>query len=169
MTTQTPAPPVQMVIGEAEHSVSQVANYFLNRSQNDSRPSTDVTHLKLQKLAYYAQAWHVTILRRRLFAERIEAWVHGPVSPDLYSEYRHYGYQSIYGNILGESQFNEQTLGVLNAVWITYGDKDAKELEKLTHSEEPWKLARGNMPATMYGNNEISVEGMANYYSRYYQ
>ncbi|MGH0414327.1 Panacea domain-containing protein [Bacillus cereus] len=151
-----------------QNTISEVAGYFLNRSLNDFRPNTGVTHLKLQKLTYYAQAWHMVILGRALFEEKIEAWVHGPVSPELYNQYRHYGYQIISEIGLREYAFEEDTLEVLNAVWKTYGDKDAKDLEKLTHSEEPWQSARAGMPASMSGNNEITITSMKDYYSRYY-
>jgi len=38
-------------------SVNDVANYFLKILERDSGSS--ITHLKLQKLVYYAQAWHL--------------------------------------------------------------------------------------------------------------
>ncbi|MGR5987198.1 Panacea domain-containing protein [Bacillus sanguinis] len=65
-----------------------VAQYFLSRST----PNTDrsITHLKLQKLAYYAQAWHLALngIDQPLFKDKIEAWVHGPVCPSLYSVFK---------------------------------------------------------------------------------
>ena len=58
-------------------SVFDVANWFLSKGS--------VTHKKLQKLCYYSQAWHCALYDGTpLFAERIEAWVHGPVIPELY-------------------------------------------------------------------------------------
>ena len=47
-----------------------------------------MSHKKLQKLCYYAQAWYVTIKNKPLFEDDIEAWVHGPVVPSLYSQYK---------------------------------------------------------------------------------
>ena len=38
-----------------------------------------MTHMRLQKLLYYVQGWHMAWYGRPLFAERIEAWQHGPV------------------------------------------------------------------------------------------
>ena len=148
-------------------NVMNVANFFLHKSQSDFRPNTKITHLKLQKLVYYAQAWHLAMLNQRLFDSRLEAWVHGPVSPELYNEYRQSGYQVITNSVANPFNFNERTLGVLNAVWQIYGDKDAKELEKLTHSELPWLDARRNIPLHVSSNNEISLQDMNEYYSRY--
>jgi uncharacterized phage-associated protein len=44
----------------------------------------DITNLKLQKLLYYCQAWSLVFTGQALFAERIEAWVHGPVVPSIF-------------------------------------------------------------------------------------
>ena len=74
-------------------TVFDVALYFLNRS--DSAGSYAITHLKLQKLVYYAQAWSLAVRGEPIFEEHIEAWTHGPVSPDLYRIYRNNGYNTI--------------------------------------------------------------------------
>ncbi|MED1085491.1 Panacea domain-containing protein [Bacillus mycoides] len=154
---------------ESTPSVFKVAAYFLYKSQNDLRPNTSITHLKLQKLVYYAQAWHLAILGKRLFNERLEAWVHGPASPDLYRTYRPYGYQVITAYIHNSDVqgFSKQSLMVLDGVWQIYGDKDAKELEKLTHSEEPWLRARQDVAPDVSSDNEIYIEDMKSYYSKY--
>ncbi|MGU3395022.1 Panacea domain-containing protein [Priestia sp. D51] len=148
-------------------SAMDVARYFLHKSQSDSRPNTKITHLKLQKLVYYAQAWHLAMLNRPLFDSRLEAWVHGPVSPELYNLYRPYGYQVIPHIVASSFAFTKPMLEVLKAVWHIYGDKDAKELEKLTHSETPWLKARGNTPLDMAANTEISRDDMRDYYAEY--
>jgi len=43
-----------------------------------------MTHMKLQRLVYYSQAWHLAWDGVPLFPERIEAWANGPVVPVLY-------------------------------------------------------------------------------------
>lgn len=39
-----------------------------------------ITTMKLQKLVYYAQAWHLVFHSEPLFADTIEAWPQGPVT-----------------------------------------------------------------------------------------
>ena len=56
--------------------VRVVAQYFLWKSS--------MSHKKLEKMCYYAQAWYLANHGRPLMPNRFEAWVHGPVSPDLY-------------------------------------------------------------------------------------
>ena len=42
-------------------------------------PAGQMTAKKLEKLVYYAQAWHLARHQRPLFPETIEAWAQGPV------------------------------------------------------------------------------------------
>lgn len=58
-------------------SALDVAAYILNKQG-------PMTHMKLQRLVYYSQAWHLVWEDKPLFAERIEAWAGGPVIPVLY-------------------------------------------------------------------------------------
>jgi len=48
----------------------------------------EVTTWKLQKLAYYAQAWHLVRFGTKFFPSDFEAWEHGPVARDLYDVHR---------------------------------------------------------------------------------
>ena len=59
------------------------ADYFLSKIDEDA--GDVITNLKLQKLVYYAQGFSLALCGRPLFAERIEAWQHGPVCP-LFSQ-----------------------------------------------------------------------------------
>ena len=63
-------------------TAAQVADYFLSLVDEDAGDS--MTNLRLQKLLFYAQAWHLALTNRPLFEEDFEAWVHGPVIPSFY-------------------------------------------------------------------------------------
>ncbi len=53
----------------------------------------------------------------------------------------------------------------LEEVWNKYGILDATKLEMLTHSEEPWKEARGSLAPDLPSRSVITQESMKNYYS----
>ncbi|HUZ03805.1 MAG TPA: type II toxin-antitoxin system antitoxin SocA domain-containing protein, partial [Acidobacteriaceae bacterium] len=59
-------------------SASDIAKYFIASFQKKNKA---ISNLKLQKLLYYAQAWHLALYGSPLFSDSIEAWVHGPVVP----------------------------------------------------------------------------------------
>src|SRR5260364_350033 len=70
-------------------SVFDVANYFLTLVEEEVGDA--LSNLKLQKLVYYAQGFHLALFSRPLFENAIEAWTHGPVIPGLYHAYKQYG------------------------------------------------------------------------------
>ncbi len=72
---------------------SKVAKWFINRTNREA--GDVITHLKLQKLVYYAQAWYLANFNRPLFDEDMQAWTHGPVVPSLWKEYRDCGWDGI--------------------------------------------------------------------------
>ena len=61
---------------------TEVARYFLSLTDEDAGEL--ISNLKLQKLLYYAQGFHLAIFGGPLFPESIEAWQHGPVVPEVY-------------------------------------------------------------------------------------
>ncbi len=144
--------------------VKDIAKYFIYRSQEVKRP---ITNLKLQKLVYYAQAWYLVFFDKELYNNTIEAWIHGPVVPSLYQEYKKFGFKEIKLPISNLSEINlpEDIKVHLNDVWDAYGIYDSKYLEMLTHCEEPWQEARLGLDADEPGNQEISTDTMKKYYT----
>lgn len=121
--------------------------------------------MKLQKLVYYAQAWHLVWEDKELFSEEIQAWANGPVVPYLYN--LHHGSFSLSpgffkGDVLS---LTSKSKDVISRVLKFYGDKDAQWLSDLTHMEEPWKNARIGLSEGERGSSVISIESMAEYYS----
>ena len=119
-------------------SCHEVARYFL--AQMDENAGDLISNLKLQKLVYYAQGFALALHGRPLFPERIEAWTHGPVIPELFYEYRGYGSDPIPHP--GETDFSiydAQTRELLDEVYAVYGQFAAWKLRDMTHSEPPWR------------------------------
>lgn len=129
-----------------------------------------MTNLKLNKLVYYTQAWHLALLDRPLFEEQIEAWVHGPVIPELYGEYKRYGYHPILEDNLDlesmRQQFNVAQQDLLGDIIEVYFPKSAYELEQLTHDEDPWILARNGLKPDVASHNVIEHGVMKRFYAQ---
>jgi len=145
-------------------SAQNIAEYFLWKGQTEKQP---VTNKKLQKLLYYAQAWSLVMRDKKLFNDKIEAWVHGPAIREIYLEYKNFGFNPI------KKKINERTIKAvpadvkkfLDEVWAVYGKRDAAYLEHLTHSEEPWQKAREGVEPHIGSENEISLDSMRAFYS----
>jgi uncharacterized phage-associated protein len=121
----------------------QVANWFISKAAE----SGDLfTHLKVQKLLYYAEAWTQVLLDQNLFNEKIQAWAHGPVVPEVFQAFKEYGWNPLPippSNPI--PNLDNDILEVLTQVYDTYGDLPAKTLESMTHDDAPWITARGTL------------------------
>lgn len=145
-------------------SVEDVARFFIWKANQEGKP---ITNKKLQKLLYYAQAWHVTLSEpsEPLFKDEIEAWVHGPAVRRIYLHYKKFGFAPITIEV-SEAEVKElKDHGLLNDIWKVYGKYDAEYLEQLTHEEEPWQKARQGLEVNESSDNAISLESMKDYYS----
>jgi len=143
-----------------------VANFFLACGNEFGDP---MTNLRLQKLVYYAQAWYLANYGKPLFTEDFEAWVHGPVIPELYQKYKRYGPNPIYSNVSLsdiEKRFDEDTKNFLREIAEVYLSFTTYNLERMTHFEDPWTMVRKGFPADASCNNIISKDSMRMYYAK---
>lgn len=143
-------------------SVFDIAKWFINRT--DRAAGDDITQLKLQKLLYYAQAWWLANKNETLFEDDMQAWTHGPVVPSIWQEYKEYGWSSL--PPVDGFQFEDAEIEqYLELLYSKYGCHTAKELEELTHKEEPWKITRGNLPLEAKCSKFIDKSIIRDYYS----
>lgn len=123
-----------------------------------------MTAIKLQKLVYYSQAWHLAWEEVPLFSERVEAWANGPVVPTLYRVHR--GRFEVSNWPDGKSaNLTANQRESIDAVLETYADFAPWQLTDLTHSELPWTEARKGLAPGERGKSTISEETMRDYYA----
>ncbi len=129
--------------------------------------------LKLQKLLYYVEAWHVTFFNEKLFDDDFEAWVHGPVCKEIFTRFKYNHNKFMYSdvsvddlnfdeasNFEGYRDVNTHIENVLEA----YGKFTGAQLEELTHIEDPWLNARGNLAPNEPCDTIITRESMREFY-----
>ena len=136
-------------------SVHDVAAYILSKMGAMSA-------MKLQKLAYYSQAWHLVWEERPLFAAEIEAWANGPVVYDLYQ--RHRGSFSVHAWDGDKNALTPDEASSVDAVLASYGRRTAQELSEMTHRESPWRDARAGIPDGSRSSEVITLAAMHEYY-----
>lgn len=123
-----------------------------------------MTGMKLQKLVYYCQAWHIVWTDDVLFNNRIEAWRDGPVCPDLWREHANeFRVSHIRGG--DPSRLTARQKKTIKQVIKFYGGKTAQWLSDLTHLEAPWAEARRGTHMGASSNAEISPAAMSRYYA----
>jgi uncharacterized phage-associated protein len=138
-------------------TVHDVASYLLKKCG-------PLTVMKLQKLAYYSQAWSLVWDEKPLFNARIEAWANGPVIPALYKVHKGLFVVRKWpdGN---PDNLNQDQKDTLDGVVKFYAQKPAQWLSDLTHREKPWLDARKGLAEGERGDNEITPAAMDEYYS----
>lgn len=139
-----------------------------------------INHLKLQKLLYYIQSWHLVYFEKNpLFKEQPEAWVNGPVYRSIYEKFRsHISYSDKaminhykvnidknFKNSKDELNIDPEQFEFLFSIFKHYGVMSHEKLVFFTHNEDPWNEARSNVGPFEYSNNIISHESMFNYYN----
>ncbi len=115
-----------------------IAKKLIFKAQNDEPNGGErLTNLKLQKLLYYQQGFHLAFFGTPLFAENVEAWMYGPVVPAVYDEYSSYG-SSALPEVSEPISLTEEEERLFNEVYDAYREFSAIGLMNRTHSERPW-------------------------------
>lgn len=153
-------------IDSYNYEATDIANWFLCHIDRDAGDS--ITHLKLQKMLYYAQAWCMVLSGKSLFEDYFEAWSHGPVLPGVYNEFKRYGFEAL-PSCDCVNDIQKEVENILDEVRRVYGEKSAKYLEELTHHEAPWIEARNGLPLEVRCSNIILKENMLRFYSEMLQ
>jgi uncharacterized phage-associated protein len=132
-------------------------------------------HLKLQKLLYYVQSWHLAILGIPIFDEDFKAWVHGPVLTSVWHALKDHSKlnakfklnSASVSKVIAkvEDCLQKDQVDVIADVLEEYGQRSGYHLECLTHSEDPWKNARGDLSPDAKSAARISKASMRKFYA----
>lgn len=126
----------------------------------------ECTTMKLQKLLYYCQGWHLAWCGVPLFDDDIEAWADGPVVRKVYN--RHPGRRNLSAPWPGDgdvSRLSPNEAKSVRLVLDTYGNTPAEDLSTATHEETPWVVARGDHGSGERSNAVIGVGEMQDYFT----
>jgi uncharacterized phage-associated protein len=147
------------------YNAIEIANYLISKSTPGT--SENITNLKLQKILYYAQGFHYATTNQKLFDDEIQAWVHGPVVPNVYHCFKKYNYREIPKPDTIPS-IDPNTSAFLNNIWKLFKNTTGKQLEFMTHQETPWRNIRKDLPEYVYTSDEIPVIEISNYFKKHY-
>ena len=134
-----------------------------------------ISNKKLQKLLYYVEAWSL-VHTESFIKEDFQAWVHGPVVPESYHRYKVFMYSPIVSSYAPEETsgkrlenifktIGEKQKSLVEDVLTRYGALNSFQLEMLSHSEYPWKSARGNISPFVHSTEVIKKDVMKAFYS----
>lgn len=138
-------------------TVAAVANEFLRLSEAEGGKPLD--QMKLQKLLYFAHAWHLAYFNKPLFEDDFEAWPWGPVVREVYAQTNGYGRGPITGRLwefgkTADGRFDFVTpegvpdglKAFIGSVWVTHKRFSGVQLSNATHAAgEPWTIIKDRL------------------------
>ncbi|WP_261517678.1 Panacea domain-containing protein [Campylobacter lanienae] len=123
------------------------------------------SRLKLLKLLYYIQGYHLAMFNAPLFKDKIEAWLHGPVVPSVYRWAKNLTDEKLQDEAMNEKQMgalnlHPQQTELISEVLKIYNKYSAYGLRDKTHTEMPWLSVyeKGQ-------NNEITTESLKSFFT----
>lgn len=151
-------------------TINQICDYIIFRLKSEE--NVPLSNIKLQKLLYYTQAWHLAFHKKELFDGKFEAWIHGPVNREVYSRFNNtkYMFSEIYSTDIIDTniteKLSEEEIKHINIILEHYAKYSGVELEDMSHKEEPWIRAREGYEPNQRCVVEIDNEFLGEYFSR---
>ncbi|MGE9276564.1 MAG: Panacea domain-containing protein [Candidatus Phytoplasma pruni] len=124
------------MLNKEKVNVFDVALYIVKNNPHST------TKMKLNKMIYYAHAKHLVQTKKPLLKEQIQAWIYGPVFPELCTQLKEFTYKPLKPDSLSMgdiTKINATQKQILDDIISLYGDKEAYFLSQQTHEEDPWK------------------------------
>ncbi|SIT17928.1 Panacea domain-containing protein [Paracoccus saliphilus] len=152
---------------ERVSNIHDVTDYIIGRFADD--PGS-LNVLKLQKLLYYVQAWHLAFGAGVLFIGGFQAWVHGPANREIYDRFKttHTMFSDVNRDHI-QPTFRDENLSKgarrhIDEVLEAYGELSGIQLEHMTHDERPWIEARGALRSFERCETVIKESSMERFY-----
>lgn len=122
--------------------VQDVAAFFIDlaQKQNERGMGDLATNMRVNKLLYFAQGWHLARYGKPLFDAPLEAWQYGPVVPEVYNRYSPFGAQGIIiASAPKDNVFTPEEYALLLDVATEYDNLSTSALMRITHETgAPW-------------------------------
>lgn len=145
------------------YDIIDISRYFVGKDN-------ELTEIQIQKLVYYAYCWYIIVnnsnknnISKKLFKERPEAWIHGPVFRTLYNKMKCdknlFLLDDKYNNSL-----NDDIKSFLDKIFDVYGKYSGNQLEEIAKSETPWIIARNGLSNKVKSKNKINDIVIYQYY-----
>jgi len=143
------------------YNVKDVANFVIflanEKIDKDFNTSEGITHLKLQKILYFAQATYLACLNTKLFTEKILAYKYWPIVEEIFVQYKHTNTPLAFDKKVNFNIIKDKDKKNLKDIREYFGKYSAFQLVEMTHAHDPRKNTKPS--------NEISVSSMKSFYT----
>lgn len=148
-------------------SAIDTAKLILARIKKIEKENAEtVSRLKLLKLLYYIQGYHLAMFNKPLFNAEVEAWDHGPVVRSVYNWIRKQKDDETVNKMAFSDEevknlnLHDTQIELIDDVLKIYNKYSAYGLRDKTHKETPWleNYEKGE-------NNEISKDCLKRFFT----
>jgi uncharacterized phage-associated protein len=94
----------------------------------------------------------------------MKAWTHGPVVPSVWHAYKKFQWESIPA-VEEDVNVDHRVSDYLELIYKHYGKYSGKELERITHKDDPWKITRGTLPLEAACSTPIDKSLIRDFYA----
>ncbi|MCQ2071443.1 MAG: SocA family protein, partial [archaeon] len=116
-----------------EYTATDIAKYIIGQCPK-------IANLKLQKMLYFVWCDYYKATHKVLFDDEIQAWMYGPVVPNVYYRYRRFVAMPIIEKDRFEPSLSDRN--VLDRSIGKYRDQNHRQLISRSHVEGgPWAQA----------------------------
>lgn len=144
--------------------IDTLAKWFLSKNPQLCGGYID-ENTKLNKLLYFSYLMHYAVTGRNLTDDKFEKWDNGPVSREIYREYR-YNNLSKFSDTKVDIE-DKNVLKFLEIVNFVYSNRTARELSEETHEHSIWIDAEKNKDIDFRKIAEKEKCLMKNFYTTY--
>ncbi|BBM89212.1 hypothetical protein COTS27_00907 [Spirochaetota bacterium] len=121
-----------------------IANYLLRLNHHKRDGYYLIDNLKLQRLLYYCQGYHLAVFDKRLFDDPIIATERGPIIKSIYNHYKAYNDKSINNSRRTSRGMDKQidlyAQYLVMTVFEKLGPYDNWQLSSMVHEEIPFLM-----------------------------
>jgi len=150
-------------------NINDICDYIIFRLKAED--NIPLSNIKLQKLLYYTQAWHLAFNKGTpLFKGNFQAWIHGPVNREIFHRFNATKYLNSEINITDmldkniSEKLTPKEIKHINLVLETYSTYSGLQLEDMSHKELPWIKAREGYGLNQRCEVEIDNEFLGKYF-----
>jgi uncharacterized phage-associated protein len=119
---------------------TKIADFFIEKANENIARGSLMTNLKLQKLLYYSYVWKLVLNDEKIFNDEIEAFELGPVVKKEWTRLEKYEKKPITVDAVQTdiNLLSKDLRSYLDTIWYSYGKYEAWQLVEMTHNEKPW-------------------------------
>ena len=130
----------------------------------------DVDKMKLYKLCYFSQGWHLAWTGKPLFSDEFEGWRHGPVSKQRrhHTEVVAKGHTAAAGPGGESARLSAYEAAVVARIVEFYGNQKSTDLSELSHGAA-WQETRVTLNREEPGNKVMSIQAIHDEFANHIQ